>query len=370
MPMLFESTAINQMTLANRFVRSATWEGMAGNDGSCTPKLTELMVQPAEGGVGLIISSHAYVSQEGQAGPWQLGIYSDKLIAGFSGMTEAVHKASGKIAMQLAHAGIQANSSLTGQPPKGPSAFEKIPAAQEMNHEEIQNLIESFGRAAFRAKTAGFDGVQIHAAHGFLLSQFLSPFFNRRKDQYGGDIENRARLVLEVYKSVRSEVGDHFPVMIKLNSEDFLEGGLSLDEMVQVAAMLEDAGVDAIELSGGTLYSGECTPVRQGKFGSEEKEAYHLDGARKYKGKIDVPLMLVGGIRSYEVAEQLVKEGLADYISLSRPFIREPNIINRWKSGDTRKAMCQSDNLCFDPVVHGEGIYCVVERRLAAQPVE
>jgi 2,4-dienoyl-CoA reductase-like NADH-dependent reductase (Old Yellow Enzyme family) len=361
---LFEPTIIKQMTLANRFVRSATWEGMAGEDGSCTPKLVDLMVQLAEGGVGLIISSHAYASQEGQAGPWQLGIYSDELVAGFSKMTEAVHRSSGKIVMQLAHAGIHANPSLTGQPPKGPSAFEKVPACQEMNHEEIQRVVEAFGRATRRAQKAGFDGVQIHAAHGFLLSQFLSPFFNKRRDQYGGSIENRARLLMEVYHSARQEVGERFPVMVKMNSEDFLEGGFSLDEMVRVAAMLEKSGIDAIELSGGTLHSGERTPVRRGNFGTEAKEAYHLDGARKYKERIGVPLMLVGGIRSFEVAERLIREGLADYISLSRPLIREPHLINRWKSGDTRRAMCQSDNLCFDPAVQGEGIYCVIERRL------
>jgi 2,4-dienoyl-CoA reductase-like NADH-dependent reductase (Old Yellow Enzyme family) len=236
-----------------------------------------------------------------------------------------------------------------------------------MSHEEIQKVIEAFGEAALRAQAAGFDGVQIHAAHGFLLSQFLSPFFNKRSDQYSGSIKNRARLALEVYHSVRSKVGDHFPVMIKLNSEDFLEGGLSVGEMVQVAAMLEAVGIDAIELSGGTLYSGERTPVRQGKFASEDEEAYHLEGAQKYKEKIGVPLMLVGGIRSYGVAERLVREALADHISLSRPLIREPHLINRWKSGDTGKATCQSDNLCFDPAVQGEGIYCVVERRLAAK---
>jgi 2,4-dienoyl-CoA reductase-like NADH-dependent reductase (Old Yellow Enzyme family) len=367
MPTLFEPTVIKQMSLANRFVRSATWEGMAGDDGSCTPKLWELMIQLAEGGVGLIISSHAYVSQEGQAGPWQLGIYSDKLVAAFSEMTKTVHKSSGKIVMQLAHAGLLANPALTGQPPKGPSPFERVPTSQAMNHGEIQKVVEAFGKAALRAQTAGFDGVQIHAAHGFLLSQFLSPFFNKRSDQYGGSIQNRARLVLEVYQSVRSKVGDQFPVMIKLNSEDFLEGGLSVVEMVEVASMLETVGIDAMELSGGTLYSGKCTPVRQRKAGSEEEEAYHLAGARRYKEKIGVPLMLVGGIRSYGVAEKLVKEGLADYISLSRPLIREPHLINRWKSGDTGRPKCQSDNLCFDPAVQGEGIYCVVEKRLAAK---
>jgi 2,4-dienoyl-CoA reductase-like NADH-dependent reductase (Old Yellow Enzyme family) len=267
--------------------------------------------------------------------------------------------------MQLAHAGISADPALTDQPPKGPSFFENVPAGQEMTHDDIQQVIEAFGQAAVRAQKAGFDGVQIHAAHGLLLSQFLSPFFNKRKDVYGGSMENRARLVLEVYHSIRSKVGNQFPVMIKLNSEDFLEGGLSLEEMVEAAAMLEAAGIDAIELSGGTRYSGECTPVRQGKHDSEE--AYHLNGARKYKGKVSVPLMLVGGIRSYELAERLVREGLTDYISLSRPLIREPNLIRRWQSGDFRKAACLSDNLCFDPILQGEGMFCVVERRLAEE---
>jgi 2,4-dienoyl-CoA reductase-like NADH-dependent reductase (Old Yellow Enzyme family) len=204
MPMLFESTLINQMSLANRFLRSATWEGMAGGDGSCTPRLVELMVQLAEGGVGLIISSHSCVSREGQARPRQFGIYSDKLVAGFSDMTKALHESSGKIVMQLAHAGILSDPALTGQPPKGPSPFEKVPASQAVTDEDLRQIIEAFGQAALRAQTAGFDGVQIHAAHGYLLSQFLSPFFNKRKDQYGGTIENRARLVLEVYHSVRN----------------------------------------------------------------------------------------------------------------------------------------------------------------------
>jgi 2,4-dienoyl-CoA reductase-like NADH-dependent reductase (Old Yellow Enzyme family) len=194
MPMLFKSTVIRQMSLANRFVRSATWEGMAGEDGSCTPELVELVVQLAKGGVGLIISSHTYVSHEGQAGPWQQGIYSDKLVPGFFEMAKRVHESSGKIVMQLAHAGMQANSSLTGKPPKGPSHFERVPAGQEISHEEIRKVIEAFGQAALRAQTVGFDGVQIHAAHGVLLSQFLSPFFNKRTDQYGGGVSKTGRV--------------------------------------------------------------------------------------------------------------------------------------------------------------------------------
>ena len=159
-------------------------------------------------------------------------------------------------------------------------------------------------------------------------------------------------------------VGEKYPIFIKMNSEDFLEGGFGKNEMIQVAASLEKAGIDAIELSGGTVSSGKFTPVRTDKIDSEEKEVYYREAAKQYKEKISVPLLLVGGIRSYEVAEQLVKEGLADYIALCRPLIREPHLINRWKSGDIKKATCRSDNLCFRPIVSGKGIYCVVEEKL------
>ena len=369
MSKLFETTTINIMALANRFVRSATWEGMANEDGSCTPKLIDLVVQLAQGGVGLIITSHTYVSREGQASPWQLGVYSDELLPGLTEMTEAVHKAGGKIAMQITHAGCHGAFGLTGLEPLGPSVMEneKGPFCREMTQEEIRETIRAFGQGAARAKKAGFDGVQIHAAHGYLLSQFLSPFYNKRKDEYGGSIENRAKIVLEVFQSVRAVVGDQFPVMIKMNSEDFLNGGFSVEDMLQVAVMLEKAGVDAIELSGGTRYSGKYFPIRKGKIDSEEKEVWYREAAKRYKEKINVPLMLVGGIRSYGVAEKLVEEGITDYISLCRPLIREPDLINRWKSGDTRKASCLSDNLCYKPAREGQGLYCVVEEQLRSK---
>jgi 2,4-dienoyl-CoA reductase-like NADH-dependent reductase (Old Yellow Enzyme family) len=364
MARLFETTAINTMNLENRFVRSATWEGMAGEDGSCTPRLIDLMVELAKGGVGLIISSHTYVSREGQAGPWQLGIYSNELIPNLREMTEAVHRQGGKIGLQLAHAGCRADFNLTGMQPLGPSLKEKEsgPLCREMTQEEIRQTIEAFAKGATRAQKSGFDGVQIHAAHGFLLSQFLSPFYNKRKDDYGGTIENRARIVLEVFQGIRDAVGDRFPVLIKMNSEDFLDTGLSVEEMVQVGAMLERAGIDAIELSGGTADSGKLVPVRKGRIDSEQDEAYYRGAAKRYKEKISVPLILVGGIRSYSVAEQLVETGLADYISLSRPFIREPHLIDRWKSGDTGKATCLSDNMCFNPIRAGQGLYCYTEK--------
>lgn len=362
---LFEASSIKGLTIPNRFVRSATWEGMAEVDGSCTKRLTELMVKLVEGEVGLLISGHIYVSPEGKAGPGQLALYDDRFIPGLLEMTEAVHRAGGKVIMQLAHAGCQTSMELTGQEPIGPSVFvgEKGPLCREMSLEDIRRVVDAFGLAALRAKSAGSDGVQIHAAHGYLLSEFLSPFFNKREDSYGGSIENRARIVREVFQAIREKVGEDFPVMIKLNSSDFLEGGQDIEGMVETALMLERDGIDAIELSGGTGFSGKNLPVRRCKIESEDDEVFYLDAAKRYKERVKVPLMLVGGIRSLTVAERLVRENLADYISLSRPLIREPDLIRRWKGGDTRRAKCLSDNLCFKPAMAGEGIYCVVERK-------
>jgi 2,4-dienoyl-CoA reductase-like NADH-dependent reductase (Old Yellow Enzyme family) len=364
MSKLFESTEIKGLKLSNRFVRSATWEGMAGDDGSVTQALVDLMARLAEGGVGLIISSHAYIKPEGQAGPKQLGVYQEALVPGLGQMTRAVQEQGGRIVLQLAHAGGFANSKLTGQTPLAPSAvegFSKIPP-KEMTPEDIWEVTEAFGLAARRAKAAGFDGVQIHAAHGYLLSQFLSPLYNKRLDEYGGTVENRYRVLGQVLRKVRSTVGDDFPVLIKLNSQDFLEGGLSLEDSVKIGGWLQEDGIDAIELSGGTLKSGPLSPSRLG-ITAEEKEAYFTEGARAFKEKVTVPLLLVGGMRSWPVAERIIEQGIADYISMSRPFIREPGLIRRWQSGDLRPAFCLSDNQCFGPARAGEGIYCVVEKK-------
>lgn len=362
---LFEESRIKSLFLPNRFVRSATWEGMANDDGSCTEKLVNLMVELAKGEVGLIITGHSFVSREGQAGPWQLGVYSDDLLPGLACMVDAVHRAGGKIVMQLAHAGYYGAEHLTGLDPLGPSDLDLVdaPRCRMMTKEDIQSVCIAFARAASRAKRAGFDGIQLHAAHGFLLSEFLSPFFNRRSDGYGGSVENRARILLEVLKNVKNAVRDDWPVMVKINSEDFIDGGLTVEDMVQVCALLEKAGIDAIEMSGGTIHaSSRFSPVRIGVLETPEEEAYYRDAAILYKEKIKVPLMLVGGIRSFEVAEKLVADGIADYLSLCRPLIREPDLVRRWRSGDRRKATCLSENRCFEPTVRGDGLYCVVEK--------
>ncbi|MDD5014435.1 MAG: NADH:flavin oxidoreductase [Atribacterota bacterium] len=361
MKKMFVKTKINQMELKNRFVRSATWEGLANPDGSCNEELAELMLELAKGQVGIIITSHAYVNQTGQAGIRQLGIYSDQLISSYIKIVEKVHREGSKIIMQIAHAGGQASSQLIKSQPFGPSSLEikDCMMCREITKNEIFQTISDFKNAAVRAKKAGFDGVQIHGAHGFLLSQFLSPFFNRREDEYGGSLENRARLILEILQAIRSELGWQFTVLIKLNSDDFIEGGFTPSEMVQVSAMLESAGIDAIELSGGTsLNISKYSSSRVSESDSKEDEVYYGDAAKLYKGKIIVPLILVGGIRSYEMAKELIEKDLADYISLCRPLIREPDLIKRWQAGDIKKARCISCNGCFVPVRAGKGLYC------------
>jgi 2,4-dienoyl-CoA reductase-like NADH-dependent reductase (Old Yellow Enzyme family) len=361
---LFEKSAINGLELKNRFVRSATWEGMADQDGNPTPKLLETMTTLAAGGVGLIITSHAFVSPEGRATPWQLAIDKDERIDGLRKMTDAVHAAGGRIAMQLAHAGAFAAAALSGMPRLVPSPAEGPDTSpqKEMEGRDIKAVIEAYAAAAERAKAAGFDALQIHAAHGYLLSQFLSPAFNRRGDKYGGNIDNRSRIHREICNVIRDVVGKHFPVLIKINGRDFIENGLTADDAAMAVRLLAAAGVDAVELSGGTIVSGKLSPSRS-RVNAPEKEAYFREEAQILREAINLPLILVGGNRSFEVADLLVADGTADYISMSRPFIREPGLIRRWQEGDLRKAECISDNLCFAPALEGRGVYCVTRER-------
>jgi 2,4-dienoyl-CoA reductase-like NADH-dependent reductase (Old Yellow Enzyme family) len=362
---LFETNNINGMNLPNRFIRSATWEGMATEDGESTPQLIDAMNKLVRGGVGLIISSISYVCSDGQVARRQLAIHKDELVPALKRMTAAVHREGGKIVMQIMHGGLFAKPELTGQIPIGPSGLQVLANSpgKEMTVGDIQDIIDAFGNAARRVKEAEFDGIQIFAGHGYLLSQFLSPFFNKRSDEYGGSLEGRARILLEILKEVRMIVGQGYPILVKMNSEDFLEGGLTIPESSSSGVMFCKAGVDAIELSGGTWISGNNIPPRK-EITTHEKEAYFREAARVFKRKINVPLILVGGIRSFEVADQLVEDGLADYVSMCRPLIREPGLINRWKAGDLAKSACISCNQCFEPARSGEGIYCVVERKM------
>jgi 2,4-dienoyl-CoA reductase-like NADH-dependent reductase (Old Yellow Enzyme family) len=361
MSKLFETTTINNLQLDNRFVRSATAMNMAADDGKCTPKLIDAMVKLAQGGVGLIITGHAYVCKVGQAGTKQMGCYDDSMLPGMTEMVQAVHRAGGAIALQIAHAGILAKAEQSGLEPLGPSALqtEDGPVGRAMMASEIEHTVAAFAAAASRAVQAGFDGVQIHSAHGYALSEFLSPYSNHRTDAYGGSLVNRSRVLLQVVGAVRRAVGDAYPVLVKMNSEDRLDGGLSKEEMVEICTMLQQAGVDAIELSGGTTYAFRLGQPERSWGPTKKRTVYYREAAEQYKARIGVPLILVGGIRSFEAAQELVESGVADYISMCRPLIREPALVNRWKAGDRRKADCISDNRCGYAVRQAGGLYCV-----------
>jgi 2,4-dienoyl-CoA reductase-like NADH-dependent reductase (Old Yellow Enzyme family) len=360
---LFDQTKINSMTLRNRLVRSATWEGMCEVDGRPTSKLTNWYRDLAKGGVGLIISGYTFVRPEGKQLPGKMGIHTDDFGPDMKAITRAVHDEGGKICIQMVHAGGQTDSATAGRKPLAPSAvkveqFPEVP--QELTKKEIAEIVNAFGEAAGRAKAWGYDALQLHGAHGYLINQFLSPLTNRRTDEYGGSIENRCRFLLEVYRKVRRTVGNDYPALIKLNGSDNLAGGLSMGDAVHAAKALSKEGIDAIEISGGTSASGDETPVRM-KIDKPAQEAYNLSLARKIKAAVSCPVMVVGGFRSYEVAQQAIQSDGMDYISMARPFIREPDLALRWQQGDTSPARCISCNGCFKPGLQEGGIYCVIE---------
>jgi 2,4-dienoyl-CoA reductase-like NADH-dependent reductase (Old Yellow Enzyme family) len=366
MPDLFDKIEINGMVLSNRSMRSATWTGLAAENGRCTTKLIKRMEQLARGGIGLIMTGFSYVMPNGQSLPRQLGIHNNAMIPDLQKLTRRVHAANGKIAMQIVHAGVQTVMTEKADAPWGPSAVhDKLYGCtpKAMTQREIKETVQAFARAAARAKKAGFDAVQLHAAHGFLISQFLSPFRNKRTDKYGGPIENRARFLFETYRAVRKTVGRNFPVMIKLNSKDFVRGGLHERDALFVAKRLDKMGIDAIEMSGGIPASGNLGPARE-KIRQVSDEVYFLSYAKKIKKQVSAPLILVGGVRSLKAINHALDTGAADMVSMARPLVREPALVKRWKKGNHKKAKCVSCNQCFGAASSPEGIYCVLERRV------
>jgi 2,4-dienoyl-CoA reductase-like NADH-dependent reductase (Old Yellow Enzyme family) len=361
---IFEKTTLNGMELSNRLIRSATWEGMCTADGQPTEKLTACYQALASGGVGLIVTGYSYVRADGKQLPGKLGIHSDDLAPRMQDMVAKVHGVGGKICVQLVHAGGQTDSSQAGCQPLAPSSlrleqYPELPA--ELSREEIQEIIMAFTESARRAKSWGFDALQLHAAHGYLINQFLSPLTNRRNDDYGGSPKKRRRFLLETYEGIRGVVGPDYPVLIKLTGSDFMTGGLTREEAAEAAVQLDQLGIDAIEVSGGTPASGELGPLRK-RAKKPADEGYFLPLAAQLKNMVNCPVMVVGGLRSLQQLQEALQAGMADYFSLARPFIREPDLANRWLRGDSSPAKCQSCNGCFKPGLKEGGIYCVKEK--------
>jgi 2,4-dienoyl-CoA reductase-like NADH-dependent reductase (Old Yellow Enzyme family) len=230
--------------------------------------------------------------------------------------------------------------------------------AAEMTPADIRAHIQAFGEGGAKARDAGFDAVQVHAAHAYLVNQFLSPVWNRRTDGYGGSLENRARFLLEVVAAIRERVGPDFPVLVKLTSGDFIDGGFTTDEAARVVRWLSERGVDAVEVSGGSRYA-SVNHVKPG-IKRRDDEAYFGENARRIKKEIDAPVILVGGIRSFETAESVVTSGTADFVAMCRPLICEPDLVARWAAGDRSKSRCLSDNKCLGPAYDGDPVRCQV----------
>jgi 2,4-dienoyl-CoA reductase-like NADH-dependent reductase (Old Yellow Enzyme family) len=351
------------LRLPNRFIRSATHEGMMSSEGSVTQQLIDYYRVLANGGIGLIITGFAYVHPHGQSAPKQGALYDDRFIEGYRRLARVVHTQGGRCALQIVHGGRQASPELIGRTPFAPSAVtEKATGItpQEMTSSDIDFVIESFIHAAERARAAEFDAVELHAAHGFLLSQFISPYTNRRRDAWGGSTKRRCRILVHIIKGIRDLVGEDFPILVKLNSEDGIPAGLTVEESVKVARLLDEAGVDCIEVSGGIREAGGFSS--RDNIDSAEKEGYFVPAAAQIKSAVSVPVAVVGGLRTFRIMEDVVASGKADLISMSRPFISEPDLVLKFRRGEITKAACLSCNNCYAP----EGIRCALNTMRSA----
>lgn len=351
MNVLFTPFTIGRLEVKNRFVRSATQHRMGHTDGSITAQDIAYYERLAAGGIGLIISASSYVSfPGGRSGARQNALYHDRFIDGYRAVAAAVHKHGAKFVIQLSHAGRQTVPELIGGGrPQAPSSVPNGAAGvmpAELSNGEIEAIIDDFVAAMVRAGKTGCDGIQLHIAHGYLLSQFLSPHTNRRTDRWGGSAENRARILGEILARAKAVMPPEFPILAKLNTTDGFTGPqyLSLEDAVWTAKLLASLGVICIEISGG-IQEAKGVMARPG-IQSPTEEAYFAAAARAVKQAVSMPLMLVGGLRSMAVMEQIVRGGTAELVALSRPFICEPDLVKKFAAGQTR-ANCISCNRCF-----------------------
>jgi 2,4-dienoyl-CoA reductase-like NADH-dependent reductase (Old Yellow Enzyme family) len=370
---LFTEGKIGNVYIKNRIVRSATYERKATKYGFVNEKLIKLYTDLAQGGTGLLITGAIAVDKTGSGSQNQAYLFDDSYISGQKQLVNAVHDYSDvKIAAQLIHTGRQ--GSHPKYPPIAPSPIpnkvtKRIP--HELTTEEIREVIKWFVDTSHRAYECGYDMVQMHAAHGYLLSNFISPYTNKRMDEFGGDTQKRTKILIDIYNQLRDEVGKNFPITIKLQTQDLIPGGLTLEEAKKITHYLVDVGYDAIEPSASEIETmiGTKNTYPSKIIKSPNDENYFLPTAKELKPIMKkCQMILMGGIRNPLSAEKILQENFADFISMSRPLIHEPDLPNRWKSGDLSPARCISCNSCYTTMYAGE-VYCVVKKKLEEKKV-
>ena len=329
---LFSPVRINTLELANRAVMPAMGTGYGSKDNTVTDRLITYLEERAQGGVGLIITEVFAVDPRGRGFGAEVAIWSDDYLPGLKRLTESIHRAGSKIAVQLHHAGRETFQAVTGALPEAPSA---IPSAllrqpcEAMTRERIGEIIMAYATAAERAKRAGFDAVEIHGAHGYLLTQFLSPFSNQRDDEYGGSPENRARIVIEILEKTRELVGPDYPVIIRVSATEGIREGYDFDYMLGLAPRLAHAGADAIHVSIGVY----TTPGNLSVPSMDTEPGFNLDRARQIREAAGVPVIGVGRIHDPRLAEQALRRGDADLIAFGRQHLADPGFLAKARDG-------------------------------------
>lgn len=361
-PKLFSKAAIGTMTLKNRVVMAPMVRNYAGTNGEVTDRLVEHIERIARGGVGMMIMEASYISPEGRGFVNELGIHQDSMVAGFKRLVAVAHAHGAKIGPQLYHAGRQTSPVITKLPPFAPSAIPDptvgaLPMA--MDSYMIEEAVSSFAAAAWRAKEAGCDFVEIHGAHGYLITQFLSPFSNRRLDRYGGSPENRIRFLREVFEAVRESVGDDFPIVLRLSGEEMVAGGLTIKDTISIAKQMEIAGVDAFHISVGNYSSyakGRMIPPMA------TPDGILIDLATAVKKAVAVPVIAVGKIRDPRMAERALANGEADMIALGRSLLADPDWVEKARTGKVADIMpCIACNQgCISRLFAQQDVWCTV----------
>lgn len=318
MSYLIKSLVSSKLELNNRLVLPPMATAKCGDDGIVTQEILDYYDEKSRGGyISLIIIEHSFIETQGKASKGQLSIASDDTVEELKKLSNIIHKNGAKAIMQINHAGSLTKSEITGCGIVGPSAImnprnKELP--KELSKEEIKNIVLNFRNAARRVKMAGFDGVEIHSAHGYLLNEFYSPITNKRSDEYGGNLLGRIKLHLEIIKAVREEVGEDFPILLRLGACDYVDGGNTIADAVEAAIAFKEAGVDILDISGGL--QGYTIP-------GVKEQGYFANVTEAIKKNISIPVILTGGITEVNIAEELLHLGKADLIGVGRAMLKD-----------------------------------------------